>query len=128
MTLLPAMRTAARRGLVAATKRGGTAFPSRVVASSSSSSTAAAVRSLSAAASAPAPAAVATGGQRITAMTADNPHVDVVHYEHKNRTWSVNHVEYYSTALAVGFMENGFQPGDVVLSWLPEHFSETVRA
>jgi len=57
-------------------------------------------------------------------MTAENPHIDVVKYAHKNRTWTLNHVEYYSTALAIGLAENGLQPGDAVLSWLPLHFSE----
>jgi hypothetical protein len=64
------------------------------------------------------------GGQKLATMTAENPHIDVVKYEHKNRTWTLNHVDYFSKALAIGFTENGLQPGDVVLSWLPEHFSE----
>jgi non-ribosomal peptide synthetase component E (peptide arylation enzyme) len=64
------------------------------------------------------------GGQKLASMTAENPHVDVVKYEHKNRTWTLNHVDYFSKALAIGLTENGLQPGDVVLSWLPNHFSE----
>jgi hypothetical protein len=36
-------------------------------------------------------------------------------------------VDYYSDAVAIGFLESGLQPGDVVLSWLPAHFSESVR-
>jgi hypothetical protein len=64
------------------------------------------------------------GGAKLASMTAENPHVDVVKYEHKNRTWTLNHVDYFSKALAIGLTENGLQPGDVVLSWLPDHFSE----
>jgi hypothetical protein len=69
-------------------------------------------------------ASATPGGQKLASMTAENPHVDVVKYEHKNRTWTLNHVDYFSKALAIGFTEQGLQPGDVVLSWLPEHFSE----
>ena len=54
------------------------------------------------------------------------PHLDVVRYQHKNRVWSLNHVEYYSEAPAIGLLENGLQKGDKVLSWLPDHFSEQV--
>jgi hypothetical protein len=84
------------------------------------------IRSLStAAAKKTATAATATtGGQQLANMTAANPHVDVVNYHHKNRTWTLNHVDYFSKALAIGFTENGLQRGDVVLSWLPAHFSE----
>ena len=64
------------------------------------------------------------GGAKLASMTAENPHVDVVKYEHKSRTWTLNHVDYFSKALAIGLTENGLQPGDVVLSWLPAHFSE----
>jgi hypothetical protein len=62
----------------------------------------------------------------LKALTAENPHIDVVHYTHKNRTWTLNHVQFYSEAMAIGIVELGFQPGDIVLSWLPEHFSEQV--
>ena len=89
------------------------------------------------AASASRPAAVArvmairamatTGGATLAELRASSPHVDVVRYEHKNRTWSLNHVDYYATAMAIGFIDAGLQPSDVVLSWLPEHFSEQVR-
>lgn len=68
-----------------------------------------------------------SGGQQLTTMVAANPHIDVVRYEHKNRVWTLNHVDYYATALAIGLTEQGLQPGDVVLSWLPSHFSEQVR-
>jgi non-ribosomal peptide synthetase component E (peptide arylation enzyme) len=64
------------------------------------------------------------GGAKLASMTAENPHVDVVKYAHKSRTWTLNHVDYFSKALAIGLTENGLQQGDIVLSWLPEHFSE----
>jgi hypothetical protein len=69
-----------------------------------------------------------TLASRLASLAEDLPHMDVVKYEHKNRTWSVLHVHYYSEALAVGLLENGFQAGDVVLSYLPSHLSEQVRA
>lgn len=65
-------------------------------------------------------------GNLLTSLTKENPHVDVVRYEHKNRKWSLNHVDYYSDALAIGFLENGLKPGDAVLCWLPLHFSESM--
>jgi len=63
----------------------------------------------------------------IAQMQAENPHLDVVRYEHKNRTWTTQHVNYYSEALAIGLVETGLTKGDVVLAWLPGHFSEQVR-
>lgn len=68
----------------------------------------------------------ATGGQQIAALSQSLPHLDVVQYEHKNRVWSLQHVDYYSEALAIGIVENGLQTGDVVLSWMPDHFAEQV--
>lgn len=65
-------------------------------------------------------------GDMLTTLANENPHVDVVRYEHKNRKWSLSHVDYYSDALAIGFLENGLKPGDSVLCWLPLHFSETM--
>ena len=67
------------------------------------------------------------GGTILSNMAADNPHVDVVRYHHKNRTWTLQHVNYYAEALAIGLLENGLKPGDAVLSWLPSHLSEQVR-
>ena len=67
------------------------------------------------------------GGLRIQEMKQENKHINVVRYEHKNRTWTVHHVDFYSEMLAIGFLDGGFLPGDVVLSWMPEHWSETVR-
>jgi len=67
-----------------------------------------------------------SGGNMVKQMAKESPHVDVVRYEHKNRKWSLSHVDYYSEALAIGLLENGLQPGDKVLSWLPLHFSESM--
>lgn len=66
------------------------------------------------------------GGNCLAALASEWPHVDVVRYTHKNRIWTLNHVHYYSEAFAIGLVETGLQPGDVVLSWLPAHFSETM--
>ena len=71
-------------------------------------------------------AASLSGGQELGGLSETFPHMDVVRYEHKNRTWTLQHVHYYSEALAIGLTENGLQSGDVVLSWLPAHLSETV--
>lgn len=67
-----------------------------------------------------------SGGSLLTKLAKENPYKDVVRYEFKNRKWNLQHVDFYSEALAVGLLETGLQPGDVVLSWLPAHFSETV--
>jgi hypothetical protein len=69
-----------------------------------------------------------SGGSLLTKLATDNPYKDVVRYEHKNRKWNLQHVDYYSEALAIGLLENGLQPGDVVLSWLSPHFSESVSS
>jgi hypothetical protein len=71
--------------------------------------------------------ATASGGSLLTQLATENPYKDVVRYEFKNRKWNLQHVDYYSDAVAIGFLESGLQPGDVVLSWLPAHFSESVR-
>jgi non-ribosomal peptide synthetase component E (peptide arylation enzyme) len=68
----------------------------------------------------------AAAGQQLKQLTGQLPHFDVVRYEHKNRTWSLQHTDYYSDALAVGLLEFGLQKGDVVLSFLPDHLSEQV--
>jgi non-ribosomal peptide synthetase component E (peptide arylation enzyme) len=70
--------------------------------------------------------ATMSAGSLLTQLATENPYKDVVRYEYKNRKWSLQHVDYYSEALAIGLLENGLQPGDVVLSWLPAHFSESV--
>lgn len=65
-----------------------------------------------------------TAGQTLHALATENPHVDVVRYEHKNQKFTLKHVDYFADALAVGFLDTGLKPGDAVLSWLPQHFSE----
>jgi hypothetical protein len=67
-----------------------------------------------------------SGGSLLKELATDNPYKDVVRFEFKNRKWNLQHVDFYSDALAVGLLENGLQPGDVVLSWLPPHFSESM--
>lgn len=74
----------------------------------------------------PVAAEAAVGGLQLKALAAANPYKEVVRYQHKNRKWNLQHVDYYSEALAIGLLETGLQPGDVVLSWLPGHFSESV--
>lgn len=71
-------------------------------------------------------ASASVGGLALKELATANPYKDVVRYQHKNRKWNLQHVDYYSEALAIGFLETGLQPGDVVLSWLPPHFSESV--
>jgi len=66
------------------------------------------------------------GGSLLTELAKDNPYKDVVRYEYKNRKWNLQHVDYYSESLANGLLETGLQPGDVVLSWLLPHFSESM--
>lgn len=74
----------------------------------------------------PVAAAAAAGGPQVKELAAANPYKDVVRYEHKNRKWNLQHVDFYSEALAIGLLETGLKPGDVVLSWLPGHLSESV--
>lgn len=73
------------------------------------------------------PMASLSGGQAIAQLAEELPFVDVVRYEHKNLKWTLHHVNQYAEALATGFLEQGLQPGDVVLSWLPLHFAEQVH-
>lgn len=67
-----------------------------------------------------------SGGQTIAQLAKEFPHMDAVRYEHKNQKFALKDVNHFAESLACGFIEQGFQPGDVVLSWLPEHFSEQV--
>jgi hypothetical protein len=67
------------------------------------------------------------GGIYLKTLVHENPYTDVVQYEHKNRVFTVKDVDYNSEALAIGIAENGLIPGDVVLSYLPQHFNEQVR-
>jgi len=71
-------------------------------------------------------ASAVAGGPTLSALAKENPYKEVVRYEHKNRKWNLQHVDFYSDALSVGLLENGLRPGDVVLSWLPPHFSESM--
>lgn len=70
--------------------------------------------------------ATISAGEALARLANDHPHMEIVRYEHKNVKWTLKHVNYYSDALACGFLDAGLQPGDVVLSWLPEHFAEQV--
>jgi hypothetical protein len=65
-------------------------------------------------------------GQALAKLAEKRPEMDVVRYHHKNVKWSFKHVEFFSDCLATGFLDMGLAPGDVVLSWLPSHFSEQV--
>ena len=67
------------------------------------------------------------GGDYVRSLVKDNPYIDVVQYTHKNVIYSISHVDYHSEALAIGITENGLEPGDVVLTFLPAHLCETVR-
>lgn len=70
--------------------------------------------------------ATISAGDALARLATDHPHMEIIRYEHKNVKWTLKHVNYYSDALACGFLDAGLQPGDVVLSWLPEHFAEQV--
>eukprot|EP00549_Striatella_unipunctata_P002301 CAMPEP_0118705266 /NCGR_PEP_ID=MMETSP0800-20121206/19772_1 /TAXON_ID=210618 ORGANISM="Striatella unipunctata, Strain CCMP2910" /NCGR_SAMPLE_ID=MMETSP0800 /ASSEMBLY_ACC=CAM_ASM_000638 /LENGTH=287 /DNA_ID=CAMNT_0006607401 /DNA_START=38 /DNA_END=901 /DNA_ORIENTATION=- len=63
-------------------------------------------------------------GGKIQELATTLPHMDCVRYEHKNLKFAFEHVQQHSEALAIGFWEYGFRPGDKVLSWLPLHFAE----
>eukprot|EP00545_Synedropsis_sp_CCMP1620_P003056 CAMPEP_0119013116 /NCGR_PEP_ID=MMETSP1176-20130426/7955_1 /TAXON_ID=265551 /ORGANISM="Synedropsis recta cf, Strain CCMP1620" /LENGTH=281 /DNA_ID=CAMNT_0006966171 /DNA_START=14 /DNA_END=859 /DNA_ORIENTATION=+ len=65
-----------------------------------------------------------SGGQAVAQLAEQFPHMDAVRYQHKNQKFAYKDVDHYAESLACGFVEQGFQPGDIVLSWLPEHFSE----
>lgn len=65
-----------------------------------------------------------SAGDILQRLSEDYPHVEVIRYEHKNLKWTLKHINHFSNALAIGFLDIGFKPGDVVLSWLPPHFSE----
>eukprot|EP00571_Detonula_confervacea_P014837 CAMPEP_0172303150 /NCGR_PEP_ID=MMETSP1058-20130122/4731_1 /TAXON_ID=83371 /ORGANISM="Detonula confervacea, Strain CCMP 353" /LENGTH=313 /DNA_ID=CAMNT_0013013867 /DNA_START=42 /DNA_END=983 /DNA_ORIENTATION=+ len=68
--------------------------------------------------------ATISAGDALARLASEHPHQEIVRYEHKNVKWTLNHVNYYSDALACGLLDAGLQPGDVVLSWLPMHFAE----
>lgn len=87
-----------------------------------------AARTLRSAAGRCRPMASLSAGAALATLAEASPHVDVVRYSHKNVKWTLSKVDAYSEALAVGFVENGLRPGDAVLSWLPAHYGEEVRA
>jgi len=68
--------------------------------------------------------AAPSAGEALSALASVAPHTDVIRYEHKNVKWTLKHVDVNSESLAIGLLEQGFTKGDVVLSWLPEHFAE----
>ena len=70
--------------------------------------------------------AAPSAGTALSVLASQAPHVDVIRYEHKNVKWTLKHVDTNSDALAIGLLDQGFRKGDVVLSWLPEHFAEQV--
>lgn len=63
-------------------------------------------------------------GNALNVLAEEHPTMDAVRYDWKNVKWTFEHVDYFSEALATGIIETGIAPGDVVLSWLPQHFSE----
>ncbi len=71
-------------------------------------------------------AAAPSAGTALSLIATQAPHTDVIRYEHKNVKWTLKHVNLNSDALAIGLLDQGFMKGDVVLSWLPEHFAEQV--
>ena len=71
-------------------------------------------------------AAAAAAGATLEQLAVESPHVDVLRYDHKNVKFTLQNVDANSSALAYGFLESGLKPGNVVLSWLPSHFSEEV--
>lgn len=70
--------------------------------------------------------AAPSAGEALTVLASQNPFVDVIRYEHKNVKWTLKNVDRNSDALAIGLLDQGFTKGDVVLSWLPDHFAEQV--
>ncbi len=70
--------------------------------------------------------AAPSAGTALSVLASQNPHVDVIRYEHKNVKWTLKNVDRNSDALAIGLLDQGFVKGDVVLSWLPDHFAEQV--
>lgn len=65
-----------------------------------------------------------SAGSALSVLASEAPYVDVVRYEHKNVKWTLKNIDTNSEALAIGLLDQGFTKGDVVLSWLPEHFAE----
>lgn len=65
-----------------------------------------------------------SAGNILQKLSDDYPHVEVIRYKHKNLKLTFKHINHFSNALAIGFLDIGLNPGDKVLSWLPVHFSE----
>ena len=65
-------------------------------------------------------------GNALSVLAEEHPTMDAIRYDWKNVKWTFEHVDYFSDALATGIIETGIAPGDVVLSWLPQHFCEQV--
>lgn len=65
-----------------------------------------------------------TAGAQLRELASQSPHVDVIRYEHKNQKFTLQHVDNHADSLASGLLDCGLVPGDVVLSWLPNHFAE----
>lgn len=70
--------------------------------------------------------ATMAAGDALNVLAMEHPTMDAIRYDWKNLKWTFEHVDYFADALATGIIETGIAPGDVVLSWLPEHFSEQV--
>mmetsp|Transcript_2700 Transcript_2700/g.3196 ORF Transcript_2700/g.3196 Transcript_2700/m.3196 type:complete len:313 (+) Transcript_2700:62-1000(+) len=68
-----------------------------------------------------------SGGQAVAKIADEFPHMDAVRFLHKNQKFAFKDVDTNAEEIACGFCEQGFQPGDIVLSWIPNHFSEQVR-
>jgi len=68
--------------------------------------------------------ATVTGGNALTELAIQRPHMDAVRYEHKNVKWTFRDVNYYADSLACGLLDMDLQPGDKILSWLPSHLAE----
>lgn len=115
--LINRLRVAAARQVPITSNKSKTVLPA--ISAATITATATSTRTFAA-------AAAASAGNILSNLAKESPHVDVVRYEHKNRTWTLKHVEFFSEALAIGLAENGLIPGDTVLCWLPLHFSEAV--
>lgn len=65
-----------------------------------------------------------SAGFALQSLAKQNPHVDVIRYEHKNVKFTMAHVNHFADALAIGLLDSGLRPGDKILSWLQPHLSE----
>ena len=67
-----------------------------------------------------------SGGQLLSKHAEETPFKNAIRFDHKNHKFDFREMEKWSTYLACGLTEQRFQVGDVILSWLPQHFSEQV--